>query len=316
MLSTEAISQLHSNLKLLSHSSSVLLHKCPRKYELYKLLGKIAEEEQGDEHLIFGDVVGRGVQNYLEHGDFDRAQFEVFMAWKKSIDDDAGDKARKNFWHALYAVDRFTATRNTILGNYKLAYFDGKPAVELGFSIDCGNGFFYRGFLDALLIDTVRNELVVYEGKTTKNKNIHPAMYKHSGQSIGYAVVIDTLAAKLGLGVKSSYTVRYFVYKTFAYEWEMMPFDKSHTQRALWIKNLLLDIKHILWYAEEGYFPMQGENCYDFFRPCEFFGLCELQNEHLTGGKVPAEKNDGDKYQFKYKLETIIESLMEGVHQS
>jgi hypothetical protein len=303
---------IHPNLKQLSHSSSVLLHGCPRRYELSKLSDRGESVNEQDYHLDFGSVVGTATQDFLVTDSVNHAKLTALRHWKTSIDDDAGLRDKKTFWHSLAAIDKFAGLRKTSLSRYKLAYINEKPAIELGFTIDCGNGFTYRGFLDALLIDTTRNELVVYEGKTTKFRNVHEAVYKHSGQSLGYSLIIDTIATLLDNEVGSSYKVLYSVYKSSAMEWEVFPFIKNHTERALWIKNILIDKKRVVEYAEDDYFPMHGENCYNFFRPCPFFGTCTLSNKFVVGAEedVAVRVDDASKYTYRFNLSELIETQL------
>jgi hypothetical protein len=309
-MSSTDLSYIHPNLKLLSHSSTLTLHSCPRKYELYKLTPPRAQDEDGDEHLNFGSLVGLGTQEYLVHGDYNRTIMKMFTSWKEMLDDEKGEKAKKTFWHALGAIDNFIGIRSGPLSNFDVVYFDNKPAIELGFSVDCGDGFFYRGFLDGLLLDKRRHELVVYEGKTTTGTALHEAMYQHSGQSLGYSLVVASIARKLGLEVGASYRVIYSVYKSKVYEWELMPFVKNHTQRALWIKQVLVDKQHIVEYATDNYFPMHGESCYSFYRPCPHFGLCEMSNQNLIGDKVAVREDNPAKYQFHFSLKQLIEDQL------
>lgn len=301
---------IHPNFKLLSNHSSVLQHKCPKKFELYRLKGLQGKpDEDEDGHLTFGDMVGKAVQDYLTNGDIQRATFNLFCGWPVSIDDDRGVDAKKTFWHALYALDKFSGFRKTVLSNYNLVLVDGKPATELGFIIDLGDGFTYRGFLDALLYDTILKKLIVLECKTTKYKNVHEANYKNSPQGLGYSLVLDAIAKLLGIDQGASYKVLFPVYKTFAYEWELFTFPKSYTERAQWIRNILRDKQHIAEYALDGYFPMHGENCYDFFKPCTYFGVCSLGRDLLVPNpKVQVE--DMSKYPFKFTIDEIIEAQL------
>jgi hypothetical protein len=300
------LSQIHSNLKLLSHSSVLLLHKCPRKYELYKLLGG---KQEADNHLDFGDVVGRGIQEYLISGSLNKAYMVMFLAWPKALDDEDGQRDKKTFWFALNAIDKFAGYRNSILGRYQLAYFDGKPAAELGFSIDLGDGFYYRGFLDALLVDKMRNELLVLECKTTKNREVHPAMYENSSQGLGYSLISDAISKALGTRMEGQFKVHYCVFKTGEMEWQPMPFTKSHTDRALWIQDMLNDKNRVVEYHKNGYFPMHGETCYDFFRPCPHFGTCK--SKYLVDmDEVVEKKDEPSKYAFSYSIEQIIEAQL------
>lgn len=299
---------IHPNLKKLSDSSLLTLHSCERKYELYKLLQQ-DNEEDGDTR--FGHVVGVGVQELFVSGDIRKAYMAAFLRWKDDIDDFEGvDKSKKTFYHVLLALDKFLVIRNTVFGKYDLVYFEGKPAVELGFSIDFGDGFIHRGFLDALLIHRETKELAPYEGKTTKYKNVHEAAFRNKSQGLGYGVVVDRIAKELGLEFSSTYWVNYSIWKTGAAEWELLKFKKNLTHRALWLKNILLDIDRITAYGNDGYFPMRGESCYGFFKVCDFFGTCEMATENV----VPQPKllvEAEDKYQFKFSLEDIIEVQME-----
>lgn len=308
---------IHPNLKLLSHSSSVLLHKCPRKYELYKLLGK--DNEQSID-TAFGTSVGNGIQEYMHSHSRVNAYMEAYKGWSLDLFEEGEERKKKSFWHSLYAIDKFIQQYNeNELKDYELVYIDsldkeGMPyrqaATELGFDIDIGDGFHYRGFLDALLLDKQRNEFIVYEGKTTATR-VAEATYRNSAQQIGYSVIVDAVAKRLGINTGSSYRVLTNVYKSSSFEWELLTFQKSYVSRALWIKNILLDVKHIIEYSEEGYFPMHGEACYDFFRECSHFGVCEMSNKVLTGGAVIPEKVESmDKYMFKFSLDELIEAQL------
>lgn len=306
--------EIHPNLKKLSHSSRNTLHGCARKYELYKLAPQLGVETDvsGDIHLDFGKVLGAAVQDYLIHEDINHAYMNAFMGWKEIIDLEDSNilKAKKTFWHILYALDKFVFVRKTAFGHYKLAYINNRPATELGFSIDCGDGFFYRGFVDAVLIHQVKKKLVVLECKSTKSYTVNEASFKHSGQALGYSVTLDHLAPLLDFPVESSYEVFYPVYKTLPYEWEILPFTKNNTQRARWIKDLLDDKQSVIRYAEEGYFPMRGEHCYSFFRQCPYFGTCEMSTELLVGKNPEVMVEKTEKYDYHFKLSDIIDSQL------
>ena len=77
---------MHPNLKQLSHSSSTLLHGCPRRYELSKLAERKENGSEGDTHLDFGSAVGTGTQELLMSGNINRATFLMFQTWQRAID--------------------------------------------------------------------------------------------------------------------------------------------------------------------------------------------------------------------------------------
>lgn len=313
MLSIEGT---HPNLKRLSHSSRDLLHSCPRKYYLYKMLtNRIIRgvlEAEDSEHLRYGDVTGFGIQQYFLHKDLDQCYWEMFKRWPGGLDDESEKK--KTFWHSLNAVDKFVPF---YLDNYQhteLLHFDGIPAIELGFSIDCGDGYVYRGFLDALLIDRMNRKLIVYEGKTTGSYVTHSAMFQNSGQALGYKLVIDALVKKLGWKFQEDYSVSYCIYQTKKQEWSIMgPFMKTHVELALWVKNILMDCQLVDFYNGQDYWPQHGENCYNFGSVCQYFDICHMSDKYLLGVEdtslIVPKPEDEKKYQFKFKLEDLLETL-------
>jgi len=270
-------------------------------------------QDPTDIHLNFGSVVGIGTQTYLVTNSEEKALFSMFLAWKGELWSEDGTKAKKTFYHAMMALDAFTTWRHTELADYDVVYIDGAPAIELGFSIECIEGFTYRGFLDALLINKKTNQLRVYEGKTTGTWNTSEAMYKNSGQGLGYSIMIDKLAQLLHKDYTSDYEVFYAVYKCADREWESFSFRKSHTQRALWIRNLLRDIQHIIEYGEEEHFPMHGENCMAFGKPCEYFNVCEMKDTTLIRKEPPEQIDPEEKYPYKFSLLEIVNNQMENL---
>jgi len=320
---------IHPNLKLLSDSSDKLLHSCPRKYELYKLLlqpefdSEEATEQREDTHLSFGTLVGYGVQRYLTHLDLNRAQVEMLAKWPRELDADLESKSKKSFWHALIALDNFPFFFQEEYPDCQLYRMDlskldpqNEPATELGYIVDCGEGFYDRGFIDAVLINTKHNILITIDCKTTSGRNPHEAAYQNLSQVLGYSLVLDTITSSLD-NFNSSFNADYIVWSSTGMEWKKFSFPKSRLQRSLWIKNKLLTMKHIAEYSEENYFPMYGESCFSYFKLCQYFGVCELKNEYwFPRGveSIPVKVDDLSRYQFHFKLEDIIEAqlAMEG----
>jgi hypothetical protein len=302
--------KIHPNLKQLSHSSSTTLHGCPRRYELYKLSPNDPVEGRTI-HTVFGHAVGTGTQELLVSGDYNQAVIKAFAEYPWDLEDEDGAKPKKTFYHAVHAIDRFQGFKASELGQYSIPLYKGKPAIELGYTIDCGDGWIHRGFLDALMIHNMTGEFEVFEGKTTASWNVHPAMYQNSGQGLGYSCIVDAICAESGVPLMSGLKVNYCVYQTTGdMDWRLLQFVKNYTQRALWIKQLLRDIQHISEYGDDGYFPLHGENCYSFGRQCEYFGVCEMKTANL----VPNPKvklDDPAKYTFHFKLEDIIEAQMQ-----
>lgn len=297
-------------IRQLSYSSILTLHTCPRKFQLYKLRSsfKTEEDSRSTVTFAFGHVVGEGIQKVLEGFSEEEVIWNLFLGWEPDLA--ASDpKLDKSFYSAVFAVQKFIQARAAgLLKDYELVSYNGKPACELSFCITFPDGFRLRGYVDAVLRHKSTGEVLVLECKTTGSATVNPAMYKNSAQAIGYSVVLDNIFPDL-----SSYRVLYLVYQTKGKEYITLPFVKTYLQRALWIRELLLDIEAIKMYEQAGLYPMHGENCYSFFRECEYLQTCTLGTEYLTKvctqGEIEAEQKVD--YQVNITLADLIETQLE-----
>lgn len=299
-------------LKQLSYSSNLTLHSCPRKYQLYKLGTRPDAEEDYDSSITFsfGHLVGLGIQCVFEGISIQETIWKCFLMWEPHLLA-YNTKQVKSFWLAIAAVQKFhfLYTQNGYLKDWELVIHEGKPAVELGFTIDLGSRFTYRGFVDAVLRHKVTGEIMVLEVKTT-SANLNAATYKNSSQAIGYSIVLDHLFPAL-----SAYKVLYLVYKTKLMEYEQLSFHKSYLQRALWIQELLLEKQKLELYEATGVYPMHGESCYNFYRECEYLNLCTLATSTLSepltfGGAKKILAENKRKYQVKVTIQELIQAQL------
>lgn len=295
-------------LKRLSHSSRQTLNKCARKYQLYRLNSRAEELDDGGQQSVtfaYGHAVGLGIQCILEGQSIEQAAWKMYCGWE--IDLELRDeKRKKNFYSAIAAIQKFAAMRAAgFYKDYELVVYNGKPAVELSFCIHFPDGFIYRGYVDAVLRNTITGEVLVLECKTTANTTVNPAQFKNSGQAIGYSIVLDAIFPEL-----SSYKVLYLVYQTKSLEWTPLPFTKSYLQRALWIQELLLDIDTIKMYESVGVYPMNGDACFDFFRECEYINLCTLSTKLLTT-PTPEPEEPEPEFQINVTLQDLIQAQLD-----
>ncbi len=283
-------------LQKLSYSTILTLHSCPRKFQLYRLNARANEDEDSSSSVTFafGHVVGLGIQEYITHQDLDTTYLNCFLMWEPDLLAD-NPKQSKSFWQAMAAVEHFASMcSNGYLKGWKLCTYQGKPATELSFRITFPDGFYYVGYVDAVLQNTYTGEVMVLECKTTSATSVNAATYKNSAQAIGYSIVLDALFPSL-----SSYTVQYLIYKTKSRDYEVMMFDKSYLDRALWIRSLLLQIDIIKMYEAAEIYPQHGESCNSFYRECEYFGICTLPT-----AKITEPLSDEEIQSIKEKLDT------------
>jgi hypothetical protein len=252
----------------------------------------------------FGHIVGLGIQLALQGKTEEQILWELFLMWEPDLFAE-NPKQVKSFWHGVLAVQKFMRMQEQgFLSDYELVSYNDIPACELSFRITFPDGFKYRGFVDVVLRHKVTGEVLVLELKTTASSALNPATYKNSAQAIGYSVVLDVLFPEL-----SSYKVLYLVYTTKTYEYNQLPFDKSYLQRALWIRELLLDIETIKMYEEAGIYPMRGESCYDFFKECFYYGICTLSTASLTSPLEEGEEKR-EEFQINLTLQDLINSQL------
>lgn len=300
-------------IKLLSYSSLLQLHSCPRRYQLYRLKSDHDDEDptaarNQNVTFAYGHIVGDGIQQIFLGESEDKIIWTQYLAWHADLAYEL-PKDGKSFYSAISALQKLIYMRESgYLADWELVIYNGRPAVELSFRITFPDGFTMRGSLDAVLRHKHTGEVMVLECKTTKSRNVNGAQYKNSAQGVGYSVVMDVLFPEL-----SSYKVLYLVYKTLDKEYEQLPFVKNYLQRATWIQELLLDIETIKLYENAGVYPMRGESCYSFFRECEYLNVCTLSTANLTrpytreydvnGEEIPL---DPKVYDFELTMNDLI----------
>jgi len=310
------IEGIDPRVKLLSHSSRGTLHKCPRKFQLYRLNSTMQDAEDNDisnsyQQLTFdfGTCVGMGIQGILEGKSIDSILLEIFLEWNVDVELRHA-KQSKSLAEAIFAVQRFEAiVEQGYLKDYELLQYNGKPAVELSFRINLPGGFSYRGYMDVVLRHKITGEVVVLEDKTTSYREVNPAQYKNSGQALGYSIMLDHIAPGL-----SSYTVLYLVYSAPRKEFLELPFEKSSLQRSLWLTGLLIDCKHIEMYEDFGAYSMNGDFCYDFYRECEYLGLCTMSTERLVKPLTQGILEGIEKkevYDFDFDFNDLVQTQLD-----
>lgn len=269
-----------------------------------------SEDQSASVTFAFGHCVGLGIQEYITHHSVDTTLFQMFLMWEPDLLD-SNPKQNKSFWTSVAAVQRFISMLNAgYNSDWELATYNGKPATELSFIVNFPDGFTYKGYVDAVLVHKYSGEVMVLEVKTTSASNVAAAAYKNSAQAIGYSIVLDSLFPNL-----SSYSVQYLIYKTKAADFDVMQFEKSYLDRALWIRTLLLDIDTIKAYEAAQIYPMRGQSCNDFYRECEYFNLCQLSTDVLTEplseeDTAAIQKRNETEFQITLSIQDLINSQL------
>jgi hypothetical protein len=296
-------------LKQLSYSSLLSFHACPRKYELYKLKSNTTDIEadiSSDVTFATGHTIGHGLGLvFLGTASEDQIIWEMFLRWEPDLLE-GNLKQNKSFWLCVIAIQKLIAMRDSgFLKDWEVVTYESKPAIELSFLIKFSDGFVYRGFVDCVLRNTKTGAVMVLECKTSSAYELSASSYKNSAQAIGYSIVLDAIFPDL-----SSYKVQYLIYRTKQMLYEPMEFTKSFLDRALWLKEIMLDIETMRMYSQAGVYPMRGESCRAYGRDCEYFNLCTMSNTHLTKELNEETENKIAKENATYQIQVGIQDLI------
>lgn len=276
-------------INVTSYSQREILHGCPREFQIHKSAGgqssspgAFSSAALPNLHFVFGHSVGAGIQTYLCTGNKMAALFAAFLAWDTDLDSELV-KQNKSSSFAILAVEKFILWwKANGEAEWELAFFNGKPAVELTFFLDTENGSYHAGHIDAVLRHRKSGRYMVLEIKTTSVRAVDEAQYGNSEQPLGYSLVLDKVVEE---GVKdgtitptatSSFEVLYLIYSTSLRQLIPLPFTKVRSERAEWLQDLLLDHTIINTYEKLGFFPKRGNNCWSFGGRCSFYGLCDM----------------------------------------
>ena len=78
----------------------------------------------------------------------------------------------------------------------------------------------------------------------------------------------------------------------------------------MWFKSILNDKREIEAMRASNYYPMRSQGCYAFFRPCNYYGLCTLQNSRIIPPGVQPKK-DTTKYDFTFDFLELLASQLD-----
>jgi len=318
----------------LSYSRQGTFHVCARKYQIENAFGLKTRNDSVT--FAFGHAVAGGIQKYFETGSEQAAVIETAYHYSMPWEDmgtTSEQRGKKNLWYAILAVQTYIQQINSILHGdlaelqeYELAYLspteeepEGKPAVELQFRIELEHGFVYEGHIDLIIRHKKTGEYAILELKTTTFRDPNEAIYGKSGQALSYSIVLDHVVGH----ANASYKIFYLVWSSSQQKFFFMPFNKQAKQRLDWINNLIRDTEIIQYYqasAEDGIpYPTNGASCFNFFRQCEYYSTCEMEDETLLRvyGKGTSDEAVSFEYQdntdFIFTLDDIINTQVDKI---
>lgn len=288
----------------LSHSTLELFNRCERLFELEKLLaGDSHNEESAD--LSLGTAYGVGVADYLINRDADRAIYKGWLAYWPEIETD-----KKSIPHMIAALKASFPYLDTILRDYEVVYFNGKPAAELSFRLNIDQHYYYVGYVDIVLRNRWDGVCIAVDAKSTGLGllDLSPN-YENSGQVLGYSIVLDSIVGK----EQSSFAVGYFVAqlkKDFEIKIHPLIFRKTLLDRFNWFLTLGADINRLKLASDLGFYPRRGGSCVKYNRPCRHYGVCQL-----TSYSPKQLEEDTKEYDFVFNLDDLINDHIRRINE-
>lgn len=285
----------------LSHSSLETLHSCERKWQLEKLLVDPMVREE-NEHTVFGRAYGAGIASYLVTQDMDQAIYQAWLSYWPELESD-----KKSMTLCVSALLSAFPQLDTLLMDYEVAYFNGKPAVELSFRLDITAEYYFVGHIDVVLKHRFTGVHYIFDAKSTGLQlfDLSP-LYANQGQTLGYSIALDRIVGS----ELSSYGVGYIVgqinAKQHTVRTSVLTYEKTLVDRLQWFITLGMDVKHLELMAELGQYPRRGGSCLMYNRPCRYFGTCTLQSLDIPKKR----EEDLIKYDFHYHLNELVEDHM------
>lgn len=316
---TKRYLHLMRGINIYSHSTGEKFNSCERFFACNKLEQNqpIQTDEivtlEGNIDFAFGKAVESGVQSALLNHPKHKIFLDMFLAWDIKLMQQHPRNYAKTFTDAVIALDQFRYIQGQLMQGWEIAMFRGKPAIELAMLLDLENGYYFVGHADIILFHPSLKRYRVLEIKTTGAKNVHPAMYKNSGQSTGYSIFLDEIAKDSAL--TATFEVFYLVWPTSLGNWQIYEFTKSRSNRADWLNTLLLDMQRINTYRTNNFWPKRGSSCFSFGRPCAYLDRCDLDPSSFNASGdfaiVTEDELAKHEFDFKFKLSDILRTQKE-----
>lgn len=237
--------------------------------------------------------------------DSDSALYKAWLAYWPEIESD-----KKSVAHCTLALQKSFPVLDTLLREYEVLTFNGKPAVELSFRINITPEYYYVGYIDVALRNRYDGRGIVFDAKSTGMQllDLSP-LYQNSGQVLGYSIGLDKIMGEK----KSQYAVGYFVAqmgKDFSMRIHPLVYQKTLLDRLNWFITLGGDIKRLELAKELGFYPRRGDACLKYNRPCRHFGVCTL-SAHDTPRTL---EEDDKEYDFVFDLDELIDDHLQRIH--
>lgn len=265
--------------------------KCPKYYEYVNLRG--LQSRNKSVHLIFGGLYAAALENYFKHLQEGLTPLEATVeivrtalidTWEYEVDDLGNNiPGSGGPWDSMHN----TKTRETLIRSivWYLDHFkddlaetvileNGKPAVELSFSLPFDNGIVYCGHLDRLveygskLVMDQKTSLSTISANYWKQFMLDNQMsgYTYAGKILFDTQVKGVIIDAAQIAVGFTRFERNVVYRT-------------DEQLDEWYENTMAYIEEAREATAKGHFKRNLQSCSNY-GGCEFRDACSASPTH------------------------------------
>lgn len=284
----------------LSHSALKTFNTCERKFQLERLLEGAPSKEETS-HTVFGKAFGVFVSSYFLTQDVSMSIYKAWLEYYPVVEDDAKTEETMII-SCLASVSQL----DLLIQDYEVATFNFKPAVELSFRLEVDDNCYFVGYIDLVLRSKLTGRMAILEVKTTGLSlfDLSP-LFQNSGQALGYSITLDQIVGENQSDYDVIYLIAQLNKKTFgSVKVHTLTFSKTLADRFNWFIALKMDADRLGAMLEAQVFPMRGDSCLQFMRPCPHFNTCQLHSLD----RIKEIEVDEIDYQFRFELEEVIDS--------
>lgn len=303
----------------MSFSSLGTLHSCERKFLLKKYAPIEAELEIPTPNLVLGSAVGNGYAAALaEDAGYPTPHglpsfLETWLLYSPNVANSYINRAVAHATVEALTQAPFPPEDDLDPCDWRLGYVNKKPATEIGFAVKLtddlhGRPVYYIGYLDAILYSPSTGAYRPLELKTTSAAASSPLLFQHSYQALGYALVLRSIMKRRLQTLTVHYRVARLakskaqMYKPVIEDWF---FKKDITVQLEWLISLHETLNRLTFMADNGCWPQRHTGCNNYGRPCEFFGICDLDLSKTP--KLPSKTYEVD---FMFDLNEITQDTL------
>ena len=237
-----------------------------------------------------GTALHHGYQDYLIHGDEDRAtwmymqDYPYGLEFEQTNDYRSAEAGLATLDEMFHSVD---------MQSYELAEIkhpDGSvvPAIEVpfeirfkGLTLPDGRGIAFVGFIDAIMRNIINGRYRTLDIKTHRRSlKDATAKYRFDDQQTPYGIIVEHIQGNPVEEFEVLYLDSYV--DILEPRIQLYPFARNKHDVQEWLTNKVLQFQSIQRSVEMNYFPRTSGGCLFYNKPCYFLEVCQTRDKEMA----------------------------------